>query len=29
VPSPPNSVRKNAPITSDMQATLPHDRNPL
>ena len=27
--SPPNSVRKNAPITSDMQATLPNDRNPL
>ena len=24
-----NSVHKNAPITSDMQATLPHDRNPL
>ena len=29
VPSRPNSVRKNVPITSDMQATLPHDRNPL
>ena len=27
--SPPNSVRKNAPITSDMQATLPNDRIPL
>ena len=25
----PNSVRKNAIITSDMRATLQHDRNPL
>ena len=25
----PRSVRKCAPITSDMQATLPRDRNPL
>ena len=29
VPSWPHSVRKNVPITSDMQATLLHDRNPL
>ena len=28
VPSRPHSVRKNVPITSDMQATLLHDRNP-
>jgi hypothetical protein len=27
--SPPNPVHKNVPITSDIQATLPHDRNPL
>ena len=27
-PSWPHSVRKNVPITSDMQATLLHDRNP-
>ena len=26
VPSSPHSVRKSAPITSDMQATLPRDR---